>query len=145
MTPFDSLPMVNSYYRPTVVSKMHRFRMATYWSKIAEKHSHLARSLGATPCDYFDESYLARNYIESWGYQIVYISRSCFLSARHNTCVTDGQTCRRRKDRAMHSVARVKSNFIDIKFYFGCVYSTGTRTQIHAAIVREPSRRRRSV
>jgi len=44
---------------------MHRFRdMATYWSKIAEQsvpYSHLARSLGVTPCKFFDESYLARN------------------------------------------------------------------------------------
>jgi len=37
--------------------------------------------------------------LESWGYQMVYISRSCFRSARHNTgvaCVrqTDGQTDR---------------------------------------------------
>ena len=25
--------------------------------------------------------------VESWGYQMVYISRSCFRSARHNTGV----------------------------------------------------------
>jgi len=42
----------------------------------------------------------------SWGYQMVYISRSCFRSARHNTGVwrtsgqTDGRTRRCRKDRA---------------------------------------------
>ena len=42
------------------VSKMHRFRdMATYWSKIAENHihhSHLARSVGVTHCEFFNES-----------------------------------------------------------------------------------------
>jgi len=46
--------------------------------------------------------------LESWGYQMVYISRSCFRSARHNTGVwrtsgrtdrlTDGRTRRYRKD-----------------------------------------------
>jgi len=38
--------------------------------------------------------------LESWGYQTVYISRSCFRSARRNTGVrrTDGQTRRYRKD-----------------------------------------------
>ena len=43
---------------------------------------------------------------------MVYISRSCFRSARHNTGCdrrTDRQTRRCRKDRAMHSVARAKS------------------------------------
>jgi len=35
--------------------------------------------------------------LESWGYRMVYISRSCFRSARHNTGVwqTDGRTDRR--------------------------------------------------
>ena len=42
--------------------------------------------------------------LESWGYQMVYNSRSCFRSAKHNTGVwqtdgqTDGQTRRCRKD-----------------------------------------------
>jgi len=51
--------------------------------------------------------------LESWGYQMAYISRFCFRSARYNTGVwqterqTDGRTCRWRKDRAMYSVARV--------------------------------------
>jgi len=36
--------------------------MMTYWLKIAEKrtHSHLARSLGVTPCKLFNESYQER-------------------------------------------------------------------------------------
>jgi len=44
--------------------------------------------------------------LESWGYQMVYISRSCFRSVRHNTGVwqtdvqTDRRTLRCRKDRA---------------------------------------------
>jgi len=88
---------------------MHRFRdMTTYWSKIAEKspiHPHLARSSGMTPCEFFDQSmavirtYLPETRIMGLSvYQTVYISRSCFRCARHNTGVwqtdrrTDGQT-----------------------------------------------------
>jgi len=43
---------------------------------------------------------------------MVYISRSCFCSARHNTDCdrrTDRKTRRYRKDCAMHSVVRVKT------------------------------------
>ena len=49
--------------------------------------------------------------VKLWGYQMVYISRSCFRSAIHNTGCdrrTGRQTRRCRKDRAMHGVARVK-------------------------------------
>ena len=78
------------------VSKMHRFRdVTTYWSKIAEKthqptliwHVHWGDPLRifrpVIPCQK----------LESWGYQ-VYISRSCFRCAKHNTGVwqTDGRT-----------------------------------------------------
>jgi len=37
---------------------------------------------------------IPRQKLESWGYRTVYISRSCFRSARHNTDVsqTDGRT-----------------------------------------------------
>jgi len=96
-----------AYYCPITV--LHRFRdMTTYWSKIAEKKPTLP-SFGTflwgdllrifrrlIPCQQ----------LESWGYQTVYISRSCFRSARHNTGVwqTDRQTRCCRKD----SVARVK-------------------------------------
>jgi len=40
---------------------------------------------------------IPRQKLEWWGYRTVYISRSCFRSARHNTGVwqTDGQTDRR--------------------------------------------------
>jgi len=46
--------------------------------------------------------------LESWDYQMVYISRSCFRSTMLNTGMwrTDRQTRRCRKDRAMHSVAQ---------------------------------------
>ena len=99
------------------VFKMNRFRdMATYWSKIALKiyPSHLARSLGVNPCEFFDKSYLARE----WNHGAI---RWCtfhdpaFALLDNTGCDgrTDGQTGRRihryRKDRAMHSVARVKA------------------------------------
>jgi len=92
---------------------MHRFRdMTTYWSKIAEKtyptliwhvplgdHLRIFRRL--IPCQK----------LESWGNQVVYISRSCFRSARHNMAC-DGRTSGRtdRQTRRCRSVARVKSN-----------------------------------
>jgi len=93
---------------------MHRFRdMSTYWSKIAENlpHSHLERSLGVTHCEFFDESYLA-TLPES---EIMWLWRTFHdpafdLLSTIPVCdrQTDGQTRHRRKDRAMHSVARVK-------------------------------------
>jgi len=55
-----------SYYRPivTLCLKCTVFEiMATYWSKIGLQnlsHSHLAHSLGVTPCEFFDDSYQAR-------------------------------------------------------------------------------------
>ena len=88
VTPFDSLHMV-SYYRPivTLCLKCTVFEIWRHIGRTSPKnlpHSHLACSLGVTPCKFFDESYLCQK-VKSWGYQMVYISRSCFLSARHNT------------------------------------------------------------
>jgi len=87
---------------------MQRFRdIVTYWSKIAKNHTHLARSLRIF------RRVVPYQKMKSRGYQMVYISRSCIRSARHNIPAcdgqTDGQTRRCRKDLAMHSVARVKS------------------------------------
>jgi len=90
------------------VSKMHSFRdTTTYWSKIAEKTYptliwHV--SLG-WPFANFSTTHTFQK-LDSWGYQAVYISRSCFRCARHNTGMwrtdvrTDRQTRRCRKDRA---------------------------------------------
>ena len=93
---------------------MHRFRdMTTYCSKIAEK-TYTPLSFGTflrgDPLRIFRRLIPCQK-LESWGYQTVYISRSCFRCARHNTGVwqTDGRIRRCRKDRAMHSVAQVKS------------------------------------
>jgi len=65
MTPFDSLRMV-SYYHPMVTLCL-KCTVFEIWRHIGRKlpknlpHSDLARSLGVTPCEFFDESYLARN------------------------------------------------------------------------------------
>jgi len=77
-------------------SKMHHFRdMTTYWSKIAEKTypPSFGTFLWGDPLRIFRQLTPCQK-LESWGYQMVYISRSCFRSARHNTGVwqTDGQT-----------------------------------------------------
>ena len=81
------------------VSKMHRFRdMTTYWSKIAEKTNppSFGTFLWSDSLRIF-RWIIPRQKLEWWGYQTVYISRSCFRSARHNTVntgvwQTDGQT-----------------------------------------------------
>ena len=75
---------------------MHRFRdMTTYWSKIAEKNPSpsFGTFLWGDPLRIFRRIIPCQK-LESWGYQTVYISRSCFRSARHNTGVwqTDRQT-----------------------------------------------------
>jgi len=92
VTPFDSLHygfLLPSY--SNFVSKMHLFRdMATHWSKIADKTYPtliLGRSLiGSDPLRIFRQI-IPFQKLESWGYQKVYISRSCFRPARHNTGV----------------------------------------------------------
>jgi len=55
-------------------------------------HSHLAHSLGMTPCKFL--TVIPCQKLESWSYQMVYTSQSCFRSARHNTGMwqTDGRT-----------------------------------------------------
>jgi len=66
---------------------MHRFRdMTTYWLKIVEKTQPTViwHHFWGLPLANFSTSHTVP---ESWGYQIVYISRSCFRSARHNTGV----------------------------------------------------------
>jgi len=65
VTPFDSLHMV-SYYRP-VVTLCLKCTVFEIWRHIGWKlpknlpHPHLARSFGVTPCEFFDDSYLAKN------------------------------------------------------------------------------------
>ena len=64
MTPFDSLPMV-SYYHPILILCLKRTIWKIWLGRKSPKnlpHSHSARSLGVTPCEFFDESYLARKW-----------------------------------------------------------------------------------
>jgi len=90
VTPFDSLPMV-SYYRPIITLSSNRTAFEI-WRHIGRRlpkkipHPRLARSLRifrrVIPCQI----------LESWGYQIVYISRSCFRSAIGTRGVATGWT-----------------------------------------------------
>ena len=65
LAPFDSLHMV-SYYRP-IVTLCQKCTVFEIWRHIGRKspkkstYPHLARSFGVTPCEFFDDSYLARN------------------------------------------------------------------------------------
>jgi len=66
-TPFDSLRMI-SYYHPIVTLCLYNAPFSRYCDILVENHlknlphSHLARSFGVTPCEIFDESYLARKW-----------------------------------------------------------------------------------
>ena len=116
MTPFDSLHMVY-YYRPivTLCLKCTVFEM---WRHIGSK-SHkkpiplsFGTFTGGDPLRIF-RRVITYQRVKSWGYRMVYISRSCFCSARHNTACdrrTDGQThcCREDRATAMYGVARLK-------------------------------------
>jgi len=96
VTPFDSLHMV-SYYRPivTLCLKCNVLEIWRHWSKIAEKPNppSFGTFLWGDPLRIF-RPVIPCQKLESWGHQTVYISRSCFRCARHNTGVwqTDGRT-----------------------------------------------------
>jgi len=82
--------------------------MTTYWSKIAKKPT--PPSFGTFLLG--DLLRIFRRLIpcqklESWGYQTVYISRSCFRFARHNNgvCQTDRQTDTSLSQRPRYSIA----------------------------------------
>jgi len=107
VTPFDSLHMV-SYYRPIVILCL-KCTIFEIWRHIGWKSSKKPKPpsfgtfFGGEPLRIFRRAIPSQK-LESWSYQMVYISRSCFRSARHNTGVcqsdrrTDGQTRRCRKD-----------------------------------------------
>jgi len=105
VTPFDSLHMV-SYYRP-IVTLCLKCTVFEIWRHIGRKSPKKPTPLSFGTFFWGDLLQIFRRLIpcqklESWGYQMVYISRSCFRSARHNTGVwqTDRQTRCCRKDRA---------------------------------------------
>jgi len=109
VTPFDSLHMV-FYYRP-IVTLCLKCTVFEIWRHIGRKSPKKPNPPSFGTFLWGDPLRIFRRLIpwqkrESWGYQLVYFSRSCFRSARHNTDVwqTDGQTDRRtrccRKDRA---------------------------------------------
>jgi len=118
----QQLAYMVSYYCPIVALslKLTVFEMATYWSKIAVNTYH---SLiwhvpwGLTPCEFFDESYLARNWNHGAIRLCTFHDPDFALLGTTLTCdrqTTDGQTRRCRKDRAMHSVVRVKTSRADM-------------------------------
>jgi len=93
----DSLPMV-SYYRP-IVTLCLKCTVFDIWRHIGRKSPNnttppsFGTFLWGDPLRVFRRLIPCQK-LESWGYQTVYISRSCFRSPRHNTGVwrTDGQT-----------------------------------------------------
>jgi len=129
MTPFDSLCMVN-YYHPIVTLSV-KCTVFEIWQHIGRKSPkylpHFGMFLGGDPLEIF-RPIIPCQKLESLGYQMVYISRSCFRSARHNTGVwwTDRQTCRCHKDHAMHSIVRIKMKIT-------CNYQT--HTHLHEIIL----------
>jgi len=97
VTPFDSLHMV-SYYRPIVTVSL-KCTVFEIWWHIGRKSLKKPTPLSFGTFRGGDHLQSFRRFIpcqkvESWGYQTVYISWTCFRSAMHNTGVwqTDGQT-----------------------------------------------------
>jgi len=107
LTPFNSLHMV-SYYHPIVTSCL-KCTFLEIWRHIGRKSpkkpnpSSFGMFLWVDPLRVF-RWIIPCQKLEWWGYQMVYISRSCFYSARHYTGVwrtdvkTDGETRRCCKD-----------------------------------------------
>jgi len=96
LTPFDSLHMV-SYYHP-IVTLCLKCTVFETWRHIGRKSPKSYPTLIwhvplGWPLANFSTSIPCQK-LESWGYRMVYISRSCFRSPRHNTGVwrTDRQT-----------------------------------------------------
>jgi len=93
---------------------MHRFRdRTTYWSKIAEKRTPLSFDtfLGVTHCEFFDKSYLPESRVMGairW-YTFHDSAFALLGTILAGVWRTDRQTRSRRKDRALHSVARAKT------------------------------------
>ena len=119
VTPFDSLHMV-SYYRP-VVTLCLKCTVFEIWRHIGWKSSKKNKPPSFGTFLWGDPLRIFRRVIpcqklESWGYQMVYISRSCFRSARHSTGVwqtdrrTDTSLSQRRAIAYIYAVARNKNN-----------------------------------
>ena len=107
VTPFDSLHMV-SYYRP-IVTLCLKCTVFEIWRHIGRKSPKkptppsFGTFLWGDPLRIFRQLIPCQK-LESWGYQMVYISRSCFRCARHNTSVW--QTDRRRDGRPDTSLSQ---------------------------------------
>ena len=95
VTLFNCLHMV-SYYRliVTLCLKCTVFEMAIFWSKIALKTYPLSFGMfiGGEPLRIFWQVIPCQR-VKSCGYKMVYISQTCFRSARHNAGC-DGRTFR---------------------------------------------------
>jgi len=110
VTPFDSLHMV-SYYRPIVALclKCTVFEIRRHIGRKSPKKPNppsFGTFLWGHPLRIF-RWIIPRQKLEWWGYQTVYISRSCFRSDRHNTGVW--QTDRRTDGRTSTNVAVAKT------------------------------------
>ena len=117
VTPFDSLRVVFYYRR--IVTLCLKCTVFEIWRHIGRKSPKkptplsFGTFLGGDPLRIFRRVIPCQK-VNSSGYQMVYISRACFRSARHNTGVwrtTDGHVAVANTYRAMHSVARVNVIF----------------------------------
>jgi len=110
------------YYYCCVVSlslKCTILRYGAYWSKIAEKTypTLICTFLGGDPLQIF-WLVIPCQKLESWGYQVVYISWSCFLSARHNTGVwqTDRHIAVTKTALCIASLRRASKKCLEMSF-----------------------------
>ena len=97
--PIDSLHMVSYYH--LIVTLCLKCTVFEIWRHIGRKPPKKPTPLSFGTFLWGDPLRIFRWIIPSqklewWGYQTVYISRSCFRSGRHNTgvCQTDGRTDR---------------------------------------------------
>jgi len=132
------------------VSKMHRFRDMASGDTLVENRPQTHRTIiwhvrlvGITNCEFFDESYLAklpetRVVGLSDGVHSTLHDPAFALLGTIPTCdrrTDDRRTRRSRKDRTMHSVARVKSIILVNRCLLNKRANFGARVFLHYCVI----------